>query len=693
MSFQATELDLKAIRQSKALAADMVEAAGSGHPGTPISLAPAAYLLYQYVMNTNPKDPKWLGRDRFVLSAGHASALQYVQLFLAGYGIEMEDLKKLRQSGGLLTGHPEYGVQPGIEVTTGPLGTGVAAAVGMAMEQRRLRGMLDSSAPLGKSPFDHYVYVISGEGCLQEGIGYEACSLAGTQKLGNLIYLYDDNQISIEDDVKIAFNEDIRARFESQGWHYQEVNWLRSDGSYAEDLTALYAAITAAKAETERPSLIKLRTIIGWPSPSKQNHGAIHGAPLGASELAGLKDALGMNHDQSFVVSPEVLQATRENAALRARKAYEVWIERFEAWQQANPEGAELLRRLQAGKLPEGLEQVLPKFEAGKALATRAASGKVINALADAMPELWGGSADLAGSNNTDMKAELSFAPLEHGTKSWQTSPYGRNLHFGVREHGMAGVMNGIAVSGLTRPYGGTFFVFSDFMRGAVRLAALMGLPVTYVWTHDSVGVGEDGPTHQPVETLASYRAMPGIAVVRPADAEETAWAWLEVLRRRGPAGLVLTRQGVPNPGRVESGLAPASEVARGGYVLKDFGENPQVLLLATGSEVSLALQAGQVLFEEGIVARIVNLPCLEWFEEQDQAYRDSVIPPRVRARVSIEAGVAMPWYKYLGDAGVPVSIETFGKPNSGAENFKFFGFTVENVVAKAKESLAKAKA
>lgn len=690
MSFQATDLDLQAIRESKALAADMVETAGSGHPGTPISLAPAAYLLYQYVMKSDPKDPKWLGRDRFVLSAGHASALQYVQLYLAGYDIEMEDLKKLRQSGGKLTGHPEYGMQPGIEITTGPLGTGVAAAVGMAMEQRRLRGMFDPDTAAGQSPFDHYVYVVSGEGCLQEGIGYEACSLAGTQELGNLIYLYDDNQISIEDDVKIAFNEDIRKRFESQGWHYQEVDWLQTDGSYEENLTALFAAFEAAQAETRKPSLIKLRTIIGWPSPEKQNHGGIHGAPLGSDELAGLKDALGMDSKQMFAVSPEVVTATREHAARRAAEARGAWEEKFTTWQKANPEGAKLLERMQAGKLPDGIEKALPKFEAGKALATRAASGKVINALAEEMPELWGGSADLAGSNNTDMKEELSFAPSDRGTKAWKVSPYGRNLHFGVREHGMAGVLNGIAASGLTLPYGGTFFVFSDFMRGSVRLAAMMGLPVTYVWTHDSIGVGEDGPTHQPVETLASYRAMPGIAVVRPADAEETAWAWLEVLRRRGPAGLVLTRQGVPNPGREAAGLAPASEVARGGYVLKDFGENPQVLLLATGSEVSLALQAGEALAAEGVAARVVNLPCLEWFEEQDQDYRDSVIPPSVRARVSIEAGVAMPWYKYLGDAGVPVSIETFGKPDSGAENFQSFGFTVENVVAKAKESLGR---
>lgn len=691
MSFQTTELDLKAIREAKALAADMVETAKSGHPGTPISLAPAAYLMYQYVMNIHPKDPRWLGRDRFVLSAGHASALQYVQLYLAGFGIEIEDLKKFRQSGGILTGHPEYGMQPGVEITTGPLGTGVAAAVGMAMEQRRLRGMLDADAPAGQSPFDYHVYVVSGDGCLQEGITYEACSLAGTQELGNLIYLYDENRISIEDDVKIAFNEDIQARFESQGWHYQEVDWLHEDGSYEENLTALFQAFAAAKAETHKPSLIKLRTIIGWPSPEKQNQGGIHGAPLGGSELEGLKAALGLDSKQMFVSSPEVVEATRANAAKRAESAYRVWEERFETWKANHPEQAKLLARLQSGKLPEGIENALPEFEAGQAVATRAASGKTINALAPVLPELWGGSADLAGSNNTAMKSELSFVPTDRATKAWEVSPYGRNLHFGVREHAMAGILNGIAASGLTLPYAGTFFVFSDFMRGAVRLAALMGLPVTYVWTHDSIGVGEDGPTHQPVETLAAYRAMPGISVVRPADAEETAWAWLEVLRRRRPAGLVLSRQGLPNPGREHAGLAPASEVSRGGYVMKDFGESPQVILLATGSEVALALAAGETLASEGIVARVVNLPCLEWFDEQDQSYRDTVIPPALKARVSIEAGVAMPWYKYLGDAGIAISIESFGHPDSGAQNFNSFGFTVENVVAKAKESLAKA--
>lgn len=693
MSFVTSELDKQAINAAKALAADAVENAGNGHPGTPISLAPAAYLLYQYVMRSDPADPWWLGRDRFVLSAGHASALQYVQLFLAGYGIELEDLKHFRQAGGLLTGHPEYRHQPGVEVTTGPLGTGIAAAVGMAMEQRRLRGLLDPDAAPGESPFDHHIYVVSGDGCLQEGISYEAMSLAGTQELGNLIYLYDENRISIEDDIEIAFTEDIRGRFESQGWHYQEVSWVQDDGSYVENLEALFAAFEVAKAETRKPSIIKLRTIIGWPSPNKQNQGGIHGSALGTSELEGLKAALGLDPTKMFDIPAEIVAATRENVARRAREFRAEWDPRFAAWQQAHPQQAALLKRLQDGELPADVESALPQFEPGSAIATRAASGKVINALAGVLPELWGGSADLAGSNNTAIADEPSFAPADRATKAWtKVSEWGRNLHFGVREHAMAGILNGIATSGLTRPYAGTFLVFSDFMRGAVRLSALMKLPVTYVWTHDSIGVGEDGPTHQPIETLTSLRAIPDLAVVRPADGAETAYAWLEIMRRRGPAGLALSRQKLPNPARgVDTGLASANNVSRGGYVLKDFGDNPAVILLATGSEVALALQAGEQLAHEGVAARVVSLPCLEWFEEQDAAYRESVLPASIRARVSIEAGLAMPWYRYLGDAGIAVSVETFGTPASGADNFAHFGFTVENVVAQAKESMARA--
>ncbi|MCV0021825.1 transketolase, partial [Mobiluncus curtisii] len=500
---------------------------------------------------------------------------------------------------------------------------------------------------------------------LQEGISYEAMSLAGTQELGNLIYLYDENRISIEDDIEIAFTEDIRARFESQGWHYQEVSWLQDDGSYVENLEALFAAFENAKAETRKPSIIKLRTIIGWPSPNKQNQGGIHGSALGASELEGLKAALGLDPTKMFDIPAEIVAATRENVAKRAQAFRSEWDPRFATWQQSHPQQAALLKRLQDGKLPADVESALPQFEPGSAIATRAASGKVINALAGVLPELWGGSADLAGSNNTAIADESSFAPADRATKAWtNVSEWGRNLHFGVREHAMAGILNGIATSGLTRPYAGTFLVFSDFMRGAVRLSALMKLPVTYVWTHDSIGVGEDGPTHQPVETLTSLRAIPNLAVVRPADGAETAYAWLEIMRRRGPAGLALSRQKLPNPARgADTGLASAKNVARGGYVLKDFGDNPAVILLATGSEVALALQAGEKLAEEGVVARVVSLPCLEWFEEQDAAYRESVLPASIRARVSIEAGLAMPWYRYLGDAGTAVSVETFGTP------------------------------
>ncbi len=690
MGFQVTDLDLQAITAAKALAADAVENAGNGHPGTPISLAPAAYLLYQYVMNTDPSDPQWLGRDRFVLSAGHASALQYVQLFLAGYDLELEDFKQFRHQGGRLTGHPELGHQPGVEVTTGPLGTGIAAAVGMAMEARRLRGMFDPEAPENESPFDHRVYVVSGDGCLQEGIAYEACSLAGTQELGNLILLYDENRISIEDDINIAFNEDIRLRFESQGWHYQEVNWLGADGTYREDLAALFAAFEEAKAETTKPSIIKLRTIIGWPTPTKQNRGSVHGATLGGEELAGLKQALGLDPTKMFAVDPALVEAVRSRAIARSRAVRESWDAQFETWTKTHPDGSKLLARLQAGQLPEGLEAALPQFKPGTAISTRAASGKTINAFAELLPELWGGSADLAGSNNTAIAGARSFAPSDRGTKAWEVSPYGRNLHFGVREHAMAGILNGIATSGLTLPYAGTFFVFSDFMRGAVRLSALMGLPVTYIWTHDSIGVGEDGPTHQPVETLAAMRAIPGLSIVRPADAEETAWAWLEILRRRTPVGLILSRQNLPNPGRAAAGLAGAPGVSRGGYVLKDCGGSPELLLLASGSEVSLAVEAAETLAAQGTPTRVVNLPCFEWFEAQDEDYRNSVIPPQIRSRVSIEAGVAMPWYKYIGDTGVALSIETFGIPASGAQNFEHFGFTVEGVIAKARETLAK---
>ncbi len=689
MSLQWDELDDQAVRTAKVLAADAVENAGSGHPGTPISLAAAAYLLYQRHLRFDPSDAKWLGRDRFVLSAGHASMLQYAQLYLAGAGLELEDIQCFRKKGSLTPGHPEREHTPGIEVTTGPLGSGLAAAVGMAMASRREHGLFDPDTPLGESVFDYQVYVIAGDGCLEEGVAAEACSLAGTQNLGNLILLYDDNHISIEDDTKIAFSEDVLARFDAYGWHTQRVSWLSADGSYVEDVQALHEAVEAAKTTQDWPSIIALRTIIGWPTPGKQNTGEIHGAKLGAKALAGLKEVLGFDPEKMFEMAPEVVEHTRQNAWRRGQEARSQWQEAFNQWGAANPHGKALLERLQAGQLPVELDEVLPVFEPGIELATRAASGQVINAIAPVMPELWGGSADLAGSNNTLMKKEPSFLPKERCSKAFQGHEFGRNLHFGVREHAMGAIMNGIACNELTSVYGGTFFVFADYMRGAVRLAALMQLPVTYVWTHDSIGVGEDGPTHQPVEHLAAYRAIPGLSVVRPADANETAQAWKQVLLRKAPAALVLSRQNLPVFERSDSsGLARADNVGYGAYVLADSEGVPDVILLASGSEVRLAVEARQVLAAQNIGARVVSVPCMEWFAEQDENYRESVLPAAVKARVSVEAGVAMPWLPYLGACGESVSIETFGKPGAAGELFADYGLTTEAVVEAAERSL-----
>lgn len=688
MTLTWDQRDDRVVTMAKLLAADAVENAGSGHPGTPISLAAAAYLLYQRHLRFDPQNPGWLGRDRFVLSAGHASLTQYVQLYLAGAGLEIDDIKAFRAFGSKTPGHPEYGHTAGIEVTTGPLGSGLAAAVGMAMAARREHGMLDPQTPLGQSPFDHYVYAIAGDGCLQEGIASEASSLAATQDLGNLVVIYDDNHISIEDDTKISFTEDPLARYEAYGWHVQRVDWLREDGTYVEDVAALDEALEAAKAETGRPSLIALQTIIGWPTPDKQNTGGIHGSKLGSDALRGLKKALGADPDTMFTVDPELVAYTRSNAAARATAAVQAWQASYDAWATANPEGAVLLDRLKTRALPEGWADALPTFEAGKDIATRAASGEVLNALAPVLPELWGGSADLAGSNNTIMKGYPSFIPEDRSSKAFQGNPFGRNLHFGVREHGMGGIMNGIAADGLTRIYGATFFVFADYMRGAVRLAALMNLPLTYVWTHDSIGVGEDGPTHQPVEHLAAYRAIPNLAIVRPGDAAETAQAWKAILEDDGPAGLILTRQNLPNPARGEgTGLAGAEGVARGAYVLAD-ADTVQVILLASGSELQLALQAREVLAADGIGVRVVSVPCMEWFEQQDREYRDSVLPPAVTARVSVEAGLAMPWLPYIGCAGKAVSIETFGMPGAAGELFEHFGITSDSVVQAARSLL-----
>ena len=691
-SFEWTELDQRAVDTGRALAADAVQKVGNGHPGTAISLSPAAYLLFQKVMRHDPSDAKWLGRDRFVLSIGHSSLTLYNQLFFSGYGLELDDLKALRTEGSLTPGHPEYGHTDGVEMTTGPLGQGLSSAVGMAMAARRERALLDPEAPAGQSPFDHFIYVFVGDGDLEEGVTSEASSLAGTQKLGNLVVIYDDNKISIEDDTRIAFSEDVLARYAAYGWHTQSVEWLRGDGSYEEDVEALYQAIEAAKAETDRPSIIKLSTIIAWPAPKVQNSAAAHGNALGDEVIRELKETLGLNPDETFGVAPEVLDYTRTNAQKRAEELRGAWDAKFEQWQQANPERAQLLERLLRRELPEGWEASLPVFSSEKAIATRAASGKVLTALKDALPELWGGSADLAGSNNTTMDGEPSFLPEERSSAKFPGHPGGRTLHFGIREHAMGSIVNGIALHGLTRPYGGTFFVFADYMRAAVRLAAIMEIPSTFVWTHDSVGVGEDGPTHQPVEHLWAYRMIPGLDIVRPADANETAMAWRGILERSDrPAGIILTRQGLPVFERGEGEadgdtLASVDGVLKGGYVL---AAGTDVALIATGSEVQVALAAREELAQQGVSARVISMPSLEWFNEQSAEYRESVLPAAMRARVSVEAGVTLPWKAIVGDAGRMVGIDHFGESASGNLLLKKYGITAEAVVAAAQESLA----
>lgn len=688
-------IDDRAVDTARVLAADAVEKVGNGHPGTAMSLAPVAYLLHQKVMRRDPADHGWLGRDRFILSAGHSSLTQYVQLYLAGDGLELADLEALRTWGSKTPGHPEYGHTDGVEITTGPLGQGLASAVGFAYAARYERGLFDPEAPAGESPFDHHVYVIASDGDLQEGVTAEASSLAGHQQLGNLVVIYDSNQISIEDDTDIAFTEDVAARYEAYGWHVQSVDWKKT-GDYVEDVAELHAAIEAAKAETGKPSIIVLKTIIGWPAPNKQNTGKIHGSALGADELAATKEVLGFDPTQHFVVADEVIEHTRGNARDRAAEAKATWQQAFDAWAAANPERKALLDRLEAGELPGGLEDALPVFEAGKDVSTRAASGKVINALAERLPELWGGSADLAESNLTTINGAPSFIPVEHSTHEFSGQPFGRVLHFGIREHAMAAIVNGIVLHGKTRAFGGTFLIFSDYMRPAVRLAALMAVPSIYVWTHDSVALGEDGPTHQPIEQLSTLRAIPGLSVVRPADANETAYAWLEILKRRGgPAGIALTRQNIPVFERGEGAasgdtLASAANVAKGAYVLAEAAAGtPDVILLATGSEVQVALAAREQLAADGVRARVVSVPSLEWFEEQDAGYRESVLPASVTARVSVEAGLSLSWHRYLGSRGRAVSIEHFGASADYKTLFREFGITAEAVVAAAKESLA----
>ena len=688
-----TDADARAVDTLRVLAADAVQKVGNGHPGTAMSLAPVAYLLFQRFLRHDPKDSHWAGRDRFVLSAGHSSLTLYLQLFASGYDLSLDDIASLRTWGSKTPGHPEYKHTDGVEITTGPLGQGLASAVGMAMAARRERGLFDPEAAPGTSPFDHTIWVIAGDGDLQEGVTAEASSLAGHQELGNLVVIYDDNHISIEDDTDVAFSEDVLGRYASYGWHTQRVDWT-AGGAYREDVESLGAALAAAKAETGKPSIIALRTIIGWPSPTKQNTGAIHGSALGADEVAALKEALGFDRERSFAVDDDVLEHMR-GVATRGGEAHAEWDRAFAAWRTANPDRAELFDRLASGSLPAGWADALPVFPAGKAVATRSASGSVLSALAPVLPELWGGSADLAGSNNTTMKGEPSFIPEHRSTKSWNGNPYGRTLHFGIREHAMGSILNGIALHGGTRPYGGTFLVFSDYMRPAVRLAALMQLPVTFVWTHDSIGLGEDGPTHQPVEHLAALRAIPGLDVVRPADANETSWAWRTILERTSnPAGLILTRQNVPTYERGEGAaegetLAAASGVAKGAYVLAEAaGGAPQVILLATGSEVQIALEARETLQAEGVATRVVSVPCREWFDEQDPAYRESVLPASVRARVSVEAGLALGWRELVGDAGRCISLEHFGASADYERLYTEFGITAQAVVAAARASL-----
>ncbi len=690
------EIDRRAVDTARVLAADAVEKVGNGHPGTAMSLAPAAYLLYQQVMRHDPADVHWTGRDRFILSAGHSSLTQYVQLYLGGFGLELDDLKALRTWGSLTPGHPEFGHTDGVEITTGPLGQGLASSVGFAYAARYERGLFDPDAAPGTSPFDHFIYVIASDGDLQEGVTSEASSLAGHQELGNLVVLYDANQISIEDDTNVAFTEDVAARYEAYGWHVQTVDWKKT-GEYVEDVAELYAAIDAAKGETSKPSIIVLKTIIGWPSPGKQNTGKIHGSALGGEELAATKKVLGWDPETTFVVPEDVLAHTR-TLADRGAAAHAEWQVSFDAWAAANPERKALFDRLQARELPDGIEAALPSFEAGKEVSTRAASGTVINALAAELPELWGGSADLAESNLTTIKAAKSFIPSEWSTHEWSGDTYGRVLHFGIREHAMGAIVNGIVLHGPTRAFGGTFLIFSDYMRPSVRIASLMNIPSIYVWTHDSVALGEDGPTHQPIEQLATLRAIPNFTVVRPADANETAVVWLELLRRHaGPAGIALTRQNIPVFPRGDGAasgdvFASAGNATKGAYVLAEApGGTPDVILIGTGSEVQLAVAARETLAAEGINARVVSAPSLEWFAEQDEAYRESVLPASVTARVSVEAGLALTWRGIVGDKGRSVSIEHFGASADYKTLFQKFGITADAVVAAARETIAAA--
>jgi len=703
--FEWTDLDRRSVDTVRALAMDAVQKVGNGHPGTAMSLAPVAYLLFQRLMRLDPTEPRWPGRDRFILSCGHSSLTQYIQLYLAGYGLELKDLQELRTWGSLTPGHPEVEHTPGIEMTTGPLGQGLSGAVGMAAASRRERGLLDPDATPGDSLFDHTVWVLASDGDIEEGVTSEASSWAGHQKLGNLVVIYDANHISIEDDTAVALSEDTGKRYEAYGWHVQTVDWTNGkgpqagrDGTYVEDVSALNDALLAAEAVTDRPSLVVLRTVIAWPAPHLMNTGKAHGSALGDPEVRATKQQLGFDPDATFAVEPAVIAHTRE-VIERGQARRRIWDEQFATWQASNPSAAELFGRLRERRLPDGWTDALPTFAAGKDVATRKASGDVLNAIQAVLPELWGGSADLAESNNTTLEGARSFLPAQYETPLWgKGDPYGRILHFGIREHAMGSIMNGIALHGGTRVYGGTFLVFSDYMRPAVRMAAIMKLPVTYVWTHDSIGLGEDGPTHQPIEHLAALRAIPNLDVVRPADANETAWAWRTILGHTDrPAGLCLSRQNLPTVDRSPgSGFAPADGVARGAYVLapadnEAAGGSPELILVATGSEVQIAVAAREQLQADGIPTRVVSMPCREWFDAQDDAYRAEVLPPSVRARVSVEAAVAQGWREIVGDAGRIISIEHFGASAAYQKLYQEFGLTTETVVAAARESIAAA--
>ena len=677
-----TELDDRAVAVGRALAADAVQKVGNGHPGTAMALSPVAYTLFQRFLKHDPQNPEWLGRDRFVLSCGHSSLTLYIQLFLSGYGLTLEDLQSFRTQNSLTPGHPEYGHTKGVEITTGPLGSGVASAVGMAMAARYEKGLFDPES--ATQLFDHNIWVIASDGDMQEGVSAEASSLAGTQALGNLKVIYDDNRISIEGDTHVSFTEDVSARYRSYDWHVIEVPALPNGDV---NRVALEAAMEAAESKSDKPTLIRMKSVIAWPAPKAQGTSKSHGSALGADEIAATKVALGLNPAETFAAPSDVLDHARK-VNERGTAARTAWDGEFAKWSATHPERAALLKRLVAGELPVGWEDAIPTFAPDKEIATRAASGKVINAIAGVLPEFWGGSADLAESNNTTIEDGHSFLPSTSAMKG--ADPFGRIIHFGIREHAMGAILNGISLHGLTKSFGGTFLVFSDYMRGAVRLAALMNIPSIFVWTHDSIGLGEDGPTHQPVEHVAALRAIPNLAVIRPSDANETAIAWREIIKSGKPSGIILSRQNLPVVDRTK--FASAEGVAQGAYILSDVDGAPDVILIATGSEVSVAIAAQSALSAEGVKARVVSAPCIEWFEMQSDTYKESVLPSAIKARVSIEAGVAQSWYKYLGTDGVAVSLEHFGASASASQLFAEYGFTPENLAKAAKTAISQAR-